>query len=491
MKIFAAGLSTETNTFSPMPTGLADYQVQRGEDALEGRIINASLDLSALWAAQAKSAGAELIFGLMAQAQPAGLTVRSAYETLRDELLGTLRCAMPVDIVLLMLHGAMVAQGYDSCEEDIIQRIREIVGPDAVLAVELDLHCHVREALLEPADIILTFKEYPHIDVNDRARELFDLAVATHRDEVRPVMALFECRMVGMYPTSRQPMAGCVQALIAAETQPGVLSVSLGHGFQFADLPHVGTKVLVVTDNDPPLARRLARELGMLVYGFRHEISFASFSLPMEEALSRALTSPRGPVVVADQSDNVGGGAPGDATYVLRWLLDHQVTSAATALLYDPEVVRIARKAGVGASIALRVGGKLGRSSGEPLDIEARVLDSRDDYVHEFPQRCGEPALFPIGDAVALDCHGVDVIVASERCQCFSPSIFNDFGIDPRTRRLLIPKSYQHFHEAFSKIATDILYMAGPGAVPPDPRQIPYRRLDTARLFPWVHNPFG
>ena len=133
MKLFAGGIATETNTFSPIPTSREDFLVQRGKDVLEGRIDHPGLDLSAIWGMQAKARGAEFVFSLMAWAQPSGITVRSAYESLRDELLGHLRAAMPVDVVLLNLHGAMVAQGYDDCEEDIIRRVRDVVGPEAVI----------------------------------------------------------------------------------------------------------------------------------------------------------------------------------------------------------------------------------------------------------------------------------------------------------------------------------------------------------------------
>ena len=216
MKIFAAGIATETNTFCPVPTGRGDFLVQRGKDVLEGRITQPSLDLSAIWGHQAKARGDEFLFSLMAWAQPGGITVRSAYESLRDEMLNDLRTAMPVDVVLLMLHGAMVAQRYDDCEEDMISRVRDIVGPTTVIGVELDLHCHLSPLMIAPADIVLTFKEYPHIDMNDRARDLFDLAVATKLGSIRPKMALFDCRMIGLYPTSSQPLRGFVDAMTEA-----------------------------------------------------------------------------------------------------------------------------------------------------------------------------------------------------------------------------------------------------------------------------------
>ena len=489
MKIYAAGLVTETNTFSPLPTALEDFRVQRGSDARAGHTEHPSLDLTRTWGAQAASLGAEFHFGLMAWAEPAGITVRHAYEALRDEILDELRASMPVDVLLLHLHGAMVADGYDDCEEDVIRRAREMVGPHAVIAVEFDLHCHLSETKISVADIVLTYKEYPHSDINERAGELFTLAVRTHRGEIRPTMALFDCRMVGMYPTSRPPLRGLVDAMLESERERGVLSISLGHGFQFADLPHVGAKVLAVTDNNQPQAQVLARRWGVKFYELRHQVGFDSISLPMEEALSKALSSVRFPVVVADQSDNTGGGAPGDSTFVLRWLLEHDVRDAAVAIFYDPEVVRIANKGSSGAMLSLRLGGKIGPSSGAPLDVRATVLARRSRYMHSLPQLRGDPWLFEAGDVVALRFEDIDVVVSSERCQCFSPSIFTDLGIDPTKKRLLIPKSYQHFQRAFAEIADEIIYMAAPGAVPPDPRQIPYTRLDTSGLYPWIENP--
>jgi microcystin degradation protein MlrC len=249
--------------------------------------------------------------------------------------------------------------------------------------------------------------------------------------------------------------------------------------------------MLVVTDNDPGLAERTAREFGLEVYGLRRQIGFDSISLPMEEALSRALASSKSPVVVADQSDNAGGGAPGDATFALRWLLDHDAKDIGMAILYDPDVVRIAKKAGIGAKAAVQLGGKMGAFSGSPVDLEATVLAVHDQYVQVFPQRSGDPELIPTGDIVALRCRGIDLIVSSERNQCFNPLIFSDCGIDPTKKRLLVVKSTQHFYCTFAPMAGEVLYMAAPGALSPDPRRIPYRHLKTGGLYPWIEDPLS
>lgn len=492
MRVFAAGLFAETNTFSALPTSLEDFQIRRCSDAAADGPAAGSFDLAQVWGRKAQARGDEFVLGLMAWAQSGGLVSCSAYETLRDEILRDLEAALPVDVVLLMLHGAMIAQGYEDCEEDILRRVRALVGVKSIVGVEFDLHCHLSESKIAPADLIISYKEYPHTDIHQRAEELFELGILAASGAVRPTMALFDCRMVGIYPTTREPLQRFVRSLYEAERSPGVLSVSFGHGFQFADVPNMGAKILAVTDNDLWLAQKVAKELGGRVHTLRRQIGFESTSLSLEEGLSEALQNKQYPVVVADQSDNIGGGAPGDATFALHWLLDHGGTDVGIAILYDPQVVAIAKKAGEGAVLPMRVGGKLGPTSGTPVDIEATVLAIRHDYVHGLPQEGGSALAFPAGDVVLLRAPGrIDIVVSSLRCQCFTPAIFEDLGLDPREKRVLIPKSAQHFYTGFAPIAAKVLHVASSGAVAPDPRLLPYRRVDTRRLYPWVDEPFA
>jgi microcystin degradation protein MlrC len=153
MRIFSGGFGTETNTFAPMPTGMASFQ-ERGYFAA-GQHPDRMQEFSGpLWAARlrGKERGWYLAEGMVAAARPSGTVVRHVYEALRDELLADLEAALPVDVVLLGLHGAMVAEGYDDCEGDMLERIRAIVGPRVVIGAELDLHCHLSERMVCHAD---------------------------------------------------------------------------------------------------------------------------------------------------------------------------------------------------------------------------------------------------------------------------------------------------------------------------------------------------
>ena len=487
MRVFAGGIETETNTFSPMPTGLADFEVIRAADLDESGEMGGFGGPFNVFRQRCRERGWDYIFSLFASAQPAGTTVRAVYESLRDELLEALEAALPVDIVLLPLHGAMVAQGYDDCETDIVRRAREIVGPDVKIGVELDLHCDVTQELIDNADAVVIFKEYPHTDINERAEELFSIIADAAQGTVNPTMALYDCRMIGLFLTPYEPMRGFVDAMMAREQAPGLLSLSLAHCFPWADVPTCGAQMLVVADDDPALAADVAREFGQRFFALRHALDPKSLSL--DDALDKALALPGRPVVVADQADNAGGGAPSDSTFVLRALLERGVTEAALGMIWDPIAVKTAMSAGEGAQLDLRLGGKMGPMSGDPLDLSVRVAGVIPDMQQYWLQSDGELAI-PCGDSVALHCQGIDIIVNSDRGQVLSPTVFSNFGIDPKSKRLLVVKSTQHFYAGFAPIAHEIIYMAGPGAIPPRFTEIPYQRADL-RKYPWLDDPFG
>ena len=334
MKVFIACLGTETNTFSSMPTGVQTFEdtmLFRG-DATRHPASTFSLPLH-VWRAAAEERQGRVVESLAAFAQPAGLTVRRVYEGFRDEILDDLRAAMPVDIVLLSMHGAMTAEGYEDCEGDLLARVRGIVGPDAVVGGELDLHCSITPKMVEHADALVTFKEYPHVDGGERAAELFDICLAAHQGRAKPVMAVHDCRMVGMWRTPVEPVRGLVGDMQAAEGRDGILSVSFAHGFPWQDVPETTARVLVVADGDAALAAETARAFGQRIWELRDETG--QDMVTIDEALDLIEEGP-GPVVVADVADNAGGGAPSDSTFLLARALERGATGLLSGYYWDP-----------------------------------------------------------------------------------------------------------------------------------------------------------
>lgn len=484
MKLFIAGLDTETNTFAPISTGrraFADGFIAHG-DATRQPENYCSAQLN-VWRRRGEERGWAVAEGLCAFAEPGGTVVRAVYEELRDEILADLRRALPVDVVILALHGAMVAEGYDDCEGDILARVRAIVGESVPIGAELDLHCHITEAMVRHATALVAYKEYPHVDIPARAEDLFRIIVDAAEGRAHPVTEVFDCRMINTYRTTEQPLRGFVDRMQALEGREGIISVSLGHGFPWGDVAEIGAKILVIADGDRAKAARVAGALGEELFAMRDRI--APRFLTMDQAIDQALAIDGGPVVIADVSDNAGGGAPGDATFFLQRLLERGIRNAASGYYWDPMAVRACMEAGLGARFALRIGGKSGVASGDPVDLNVTVKGLAENVTQRFGDAPGN-----MGQSAWIAAEGIDLVLTGLRTQVFHPEGMTKLGLDLASRKLVIVKSTQHFHAGFAPIAKSILYAAPPGALRPDFEAIPYSKLTTP-YWPKTANPFA
>lgn len=471
MRVFSGSLATETNTFGPMPTGLASFK-DRGYYPAGQHPNQITLFSGPLWAARlrGKDAGWTLIEGMVAGAQPSGITTRHAYETLRDELLADLKGALPVDMVVIGLHGAMVADGYDDCEGDLLERVRAIVGPDVVVGAELDPHNHLTPAMVDSADLLISFKEYPHTDVLERGLELVDLCAAMVAKKIQPVHAVVDCEMIVTMHTSRQPARGFVDKLQSLEGKGGVLSISVSHGFSWGDVPEMGTKLIVYTDGDQPLADRLARELADELIAMRDGLTVDYPGI--DASLDQALAFDGGPVVLADGADNPGGGAASDSTFILRRMVERGIRHAALGPLWDPIAVRIAFEAGQGARLPMRLGGKISPLSGDPIDLMCTVKALHADMV--MTGLANAPT--PLGDCALLESDGIEIVLITLRNQAMGTDMFTQLGCDLAAKKIIVVKSSQHFYASFSKVAKHVIYAGAPGAVTLDLKTLPYQK---------------
>jgi len=475
MRVFSAALATETNTFAPMPTGLSSfherayYPAGQHPDAMQ-------MHGGPLWAAReiGRARGWTLIEGLVAAAVPNGTVTRAAYEGLRDQLLADLRTALPVDMVLLGLHGAMIADGYDDCEGDLLVRVRQMVGPNTVVGGTLDPHTHLSAAMVDNADLLICWKEYPHTDILERARELVTLCTALAEKRLRLRVSVADTGMIGTLHTTQQPAKSFIDRVRAIEGREGILSVSIVHGFPRGDTPDLGTKVLVYSDtsadSDGERGRAVAQRLATELFGLREEL--VEPLLGIDEALDAALAT-TGTVVLGDGSDNPGGGAPGDATFILRRIIERGIADVCLGPLWDPVAVRIAFDAGVGAKLALRIGGKIGPLSGDPVDAVWEVKALARDMV--MTGLAGTPA--KLGDCALVASNGIEVVLTTYRCQAFGVDLFTKLGCDPAARKLVVVKSSQHFRAAYAPIATRIIMVDAPGVTTRDITALPFHKI--------------
>jgi microcystin degradation protein MlrC len=472
MNVFFACLLAETNSFAVCPTGYGAFEEQgirrHPDDTADPMGM-----LPAIKAIRAASLqyNVTLIEGLCAAAQPMGPVVHSAYISIRDELLNGLKAALPVDGVLLMLHGAMATDQIDDCEGDLLAQVRELVGPVVPIGVSLDPHCHLTQQMADATDIIIAYKEYPHTDIADTAVMAFNVMLATARGEVRPHMAVHDCRMMGLWPTTSPAMAAFVTRMRESEAQPGILSVSLGHGMAYADIPDAGSKLWVLSDSSDGSGQALARDLSKQLYEIR-ELIGTRFT-PLDEALDRlsGWTSNL-PLALADVADNPGGGAMGDSTFILHALISNGFSKVAIGGLWDPGAVQICREAGEGASFVMRIGGKTGNPAGNPVDVRATVMRVVDEHWQDdFGSRAslGSSAWVRTEDSI-------DIILISRRQQVLGTDLFTGLGIDLGGLRGIVVKSMHHFQHSFGASIGDIIHVDTPGLMRTDFAAIPFSR---------------
>lgn len=484
MRIFSAGISTETNSFSPLPVGLATFEksgIIRANHATAPRSAKTAVS-HALYAHVARDR-LKIVDGLLADAPPGGLVSQAAYETLRDELLDGLRRALPVDGVLLALHGGMIAHGYDDPEGDLLARVRALAGPDAVIGAELDPHCHLSQAMLDNATLLVCYKENPHTDVEARAADLVRLAIEAMEGRTRPVMSAFDCRMADVFQTQREPMKSFVDRLRAMEGRDGVLDISVVHGFRRGDVPIMGAKMLVITDERAQQGAALAERLGRELFEMRGR-SVAPY-VGIDAAIDQALSMAGRPVVLADMADNPGGGSPGDSTYVIRALLDRGLRDFAAGALCDPMAVALAHEAGEGARLSMRIGGKACALSGAPLDLDVTVTR----IVRAAVAKVG-PYDVPMGDAAAVTFDGAAFVLCSDRIQTFGPGFFEALGVDWAAKKIVVVKSGQHYRAYFGPRASGDIVVDAPGVCVADVAQLPFKRIKRP-MWPFDPDPFA
>lgn len=477
MRFFIAMVSHETNTFSPLPTGRPQFEardLRYGGELLEayrgtGTCLGGMIEA-------AERHGVTLLPSVAAAAAPGGRVSKELYAEVKQRLLTDLRAAGPLDGVLLDLHGAMVVDGLDDGEGDLLAAVRATIAARP-LAVTLDFHANVTDAMARAATLLHGYKTYPHVDMDARGREATERLLDVARGRLRPAAALRRPALLpplGSQATARGPMRRLYDLADALEREPGVVSISVFAGFPLADIHDAGLAVYVATDGDGGHAGRLADRLAETAWQHRQE--FVHAALPPAEAVARALAMEGGPVVLADMADNTGGGAAGDTTGLLRELLRARARGATVACLWDPGAAAVCARAGAGATVTLTVGGKVDPAHGAPVELTGRVRTLSDGrFVHKGPMFRGLPGR--LGTTAVLEVEGVKIILISERWQTLDPEMIRLVGIDPLAEKILAVKSTIHYRAAFEPLAHAIIEVDAPGLSSSNLARFPFARV--------------
>ncbi len=477
-RIAVGGIEHETCGFAAAPctTSLEEFErhMLRGEAVLRLGAANTIMDG---FVKGVRGCGGEVIPLAWVKGISGGPASRATFDTITSELLVRLRQAMPVDGVLLSLHGAFAAEGIDDADGAILTAVRALVGPDCPVMAVHDLHCNLTHEMARSADVLVVERTYPHTDMAERAVHTANLMARTIAGEIRPTMAFRSLPLLwsaGKMMTAEPPMQNAVDKLLDLDKQPSVLTASIGVGYQWIDSPVVGASVVVVTDGDEAFAGQRAEELGRWIWNRRAD--WQSEPLTPEAAIACGEEVGEFPIVLAEQGDNTGGGAPGDATQMLRLFVEECLTPSAVLYMVDPGTVAQAAAAGVGAEIEVQIGGKSQAEVGPPVPMKVRIRALSDGrFTYDGPMWAGVKG--DLGPAAWLEQEGVHVVVISRRQQPVDLAFCRSLGIDCSRMRYLAVKSTGHFRSGFAPIAGSIFNVDTASVLSHDFRQLPYTRL--------------
>lgn len=483
MRIAIAQLWQETNTFSPTFTELKHLQAFRyysGEDVL--RYCSGGQEVGGFVKA-AREAGndIELVPLFAAGAWPAGRLREQVKTQLEDELLIRLRAALPVDGVLISLHGALASEEVDDVDGEIVHKMREIVGPHVPISLALDHHANVTRRIMTSVNALVAYQSLPHIDMVETGQRAAQLLFAILGGEIKPTMGWCKVPMItpaDRFLTGTEPLKLWFDRARALEKQPGVLSVSLFPVQPWLDVEELGWSAVVVTDNDPKLAQQLANELGDLAWSLRHE--FFPQKLPPAEAITRALAIEGGPIVIADGSDSVNSGAPGDSTWLLKEMLGRKLGGTAFVTVVDPEAVAQALAAGIGQSVTVQVGGKRDTMFSTPVQVTGRVIRASDG---RFTITGHLGADINMGRTVVLDLGEIKLLLSEEVGSGHDPLVYRHIGLEPATAKIVVVKTPVGFWLSYHGIMKDAILADCPGLSTSNLKLLPFKNAPRP-LFP-------
>jgi len=486
-RIAVGGFQHETNTFAPQKATFADFEAP---DAWPGLTRGAAL-LDAIcginlpaagFVDQARARRHEVLPLVWCSATPSAHVTRDAYERIVTMLLDELQAASNVDAVYLDLHGAMVAEHIDDADGELLRRVRQRVGARVPVVASLDFHANVSEDIVRYSDVLITYKENPHLDTKQRGMQAAKIMAGMVSGKIKPVQAIAKPPMIVnlvYQDTFHEPFKHITDESRRLEREnPKILAASVPGGYQWADVPAMGPSAIVVTDNDPELAEREAKRLSEMLWAIRDKLVFKSPD--PAKAVREAMAADKFPVVLMDTGDNIGGGSAGDGTFILAELVK-QKAQGWVMVIADAAANQAAFAAGVGGAFDQMVGGKTDKIHGEPVRIKGRVKALTDGQYVETEIRHGGGRYGGTGLTAVIEVEGStrdlpNLLLLTNRPT--SPNSLQQLisnGVYPARQRILVAKGTTAPRAAYEPVAAKIVEVNSGGATDVNPKRFTYK----------------
>ena len=500
-KLLIAGFKHETDSFCPVR---ADMQAFRDRRIIPGEILadefrGVKNEPGAFFDVFRDRDDIETIPVIYMNAMPSGPVTGEAYDYASSAILNAVMENKP-DGILLSLHGAMVADGHPDGEGDLLENIRAVTGPDVPLVASLDLHANITPKMAANADALVPYEEYPHTDMYETGYCAAKIMEGILTGTLKPAMGYHRIPYLNpMFPSGMPQIRRFHDLCRSRAKEDGFVTVRLAHGFYPSDIAEMGMSVIAITDGDPELAQRTADEIGNMIWEARDTLK--RHFVPLDEALALISEDPadpkpgqdgtplsperfgneyarlreNGPLVIADASDNPGGGGLCDTTFILRRVLEKGITGVAFGMFTDPENAAKCAAAGVGSEVDLLLGGMSDPAfSGGPVPVHG-VVRHLHDGLYTNRDEMSKGLVNKLGLTAVVEAAGNLIIISSLRVQPYDAEIFRCSGIDPLAQKALVVKSAVHYRNSYGKFARRLVDVCLPGFVVPVPDGLPFR----------------
>jgi microcystin degradation protein MlrC len=466
----------ECNHFGGVPANLETFR--RSELFHGDEILNRDAGTVGGMLHVLRENGSRIVPLLVASGCPSAPIEGDCYRVLKSELLDRLERTMPVDGVLLALHGAAAVQNVGHLESDLLPAVRSVVGKNIPIVATLDLHGHVTEAMVRSTDALLAWETYPHRDAFETgqrgARAMLDILAG----RLQPTMALAKVPVLvsGVlgHTEGVGPFADVMRFAKSLEQRDDVYSTSAFLVHPYLDLPDMGGGGVVITNGNVALAESLATEIARLYWDNRFGLEPRVFT--PEDAIRRGLDIDGGPVLLVETADCCGGGAAGDSPSALKALLDARVNQTSLVPLVDPAAAALCHRAGVGSELDLWLGHGVDQKWGQPVTVTGTVRRLSDG---QFTYRGGiwDGQVGNMGLSACLQVGAIQIALASHSTYEWCGEQFELLGMDARTAKFVVAKNPMNYGMAYGEFSKAAFVLDTPGPTPATLRGKSFRNV--------------
>jgi len=476
MRVAFVHVMQETDTFNPVPTTLEGFRnvaLLEGPSVLD-RVDPAGPIAGCLDAVRASGKKVEIVPIIRADAQSGGRLTAETLATLTDKIVRSIRQSGQLDGVIMFLHGAASAAGFDDVEGELLAATRTVIGRRTPLALMLDHHANVTTKMIANTDLLMAFRTQPH-DPFETGRDLTVIALRVFAGEVKPTMVWRKLPMIAhqeQFLTASGPMKEWFDHARRLESDGSALTISLFPMQPWLDVEEAGWSIVVVTNDDVASAERMADELADHAWSMRERFMKLD-NLAVDRAISFADDASRGAVLLSDTGDSVLGGSTGDSTVILRELLATNLLHRALVPVTDPKVARELATTEIGSTVTMQLGG-WANSFYDPVNVTATLRAKRSGSVSlvGLPQGSVD-----MGYAVILEAGKVTMLVTeTSGVGGIHPGVYRHLGIEPADYKMIVVKTASNF-QYMREITREFVRVATPGPTQSDVHSLPWTRI--------------